>query len=255
MQIVPPQLVEMLNSDGKTPRQLFTEQHKMLREEGENWMRGIASACTVVAALIVTIMFAAVFTVPGGYKQDIGSPIYLHKKYFLAYIIADALSLFSSSTSVLMFLGILTSRYREEDFLKLLPTKLVVGLSSLFFSIAAMMATFVAALYMLLCKRWAWKSLPVFVAPALIPIMVFAWLQFPLLVEIYTSTYGRSIFGKSKDGKASSNCGFRILSLVLHPEILSRCRALRRTGETRLNSLTRLLKCSREDNQPGPDKV
>ncbi|KAF2318354.1 hypothetical protein GH714_005874 [Hevea brasiliensis] len=50
------------------------------------------------------------FTVPGGNFQDTGFPIFIHRKSFMTFIISDAISLFASSTSVLMFLGILTSR-------------------------------------------------------------------------------------------------------------------------------------------------
>jgi hypothetical protein len=53
-----------------------------------------------VGAFIVTIMFAAAFTVPGGNIQDTGiNPVFLHKKAYMTFIISDAISLFSSSTS------------------------------------------------------------------------------------------------------------------------------------------------------------
>ncbi|KAJ4824940.1 hypothetical protein Tsubulata_050184, partial [Turnera subulata] len=74
-----------------------------------------------------------------GNFQDSGFPIFGRKKAFIIFIVSDAIALFSSSTSVLMFLGILTSRYTEDDFLISLPRKLIIGLSTLFVSIAAMM--------------------------------------------------------------------------------------------------------------------
>ena len=40
--------------------------HKDMRKDGKQWMKDIATSCTVVGALIVTIMFAVVFTVLGG---------------------------------------------------------------------------------------------------------------------------------------------------------------------------------------------
>ncbi|KAL3581283.1 hypothetical protein D5086_015615, partial [Populus alba] len=132
------------NKDNQTARELFTSEHKDLLVKGEQWMKEAATSCTVVGALIITIMFTAAFTVPGGNVQQTGYPVFKDEKSFTVFIVADAISLFSSSTSVLMFLGILTSRYAEEDFLKSLPTKLIIGLSMLFFSIAAMMVTFCA---------------------------------------------------------------------------------------------------------------
>ena len=165
-----------------------------MMKDGEQWMKDTATACTVVGALIVTIMFAAVFTVPGGNDQNNGFPIFLNKKLFMVFIVSDALSLFSSSTSVLMFLGILTSRYAEEDFLESLPRKMIIGLSTLFFSIAAMMTTFSAALFLMLQEQ-SWIFKPV-VCLASIPITLFVLMQFPLLVAMAISTYGPSIFNR-----------------------------------------------------------
>ena len=162
--------------------------------KGEKWMKDTASSCTVVGALIVTIMFATAFTVPGGNNQSTGFPILLYKNLFLVFVLADALSLFSSSISVLMFLGILTSRYAEEDFLESLPRKMIIGLSTLFFSIVAMMTTFCAALLLMLDEPpWIFKPV---ICLASIPITLFVLMQFPLLVAMAISSYGPSIFDR-----------------------------------------------------------
>ena len=121
-------------------------------------MKDIATSCTVVGALIVTIMFAVVFTVLGGNDQNNSFPIFLNKKLFMAFIVSNSLSLFSSSTSVLMFLEILTSRYVEEGFLQSLPRKMIIGLSNLFFSITAMMTAFSPTLFLMLHEQsWIFK--------------------------------------------------------------------------------------------------
>ncbi|XP_007048307.2 PREDICTED: uncharacterized protein LOC18611803 isoform X1 [Theobroma cacao] len=193
---VQPKYKEMINNHFKTPRALFTDHHRKLVEQGEQWTKKTAESCTVVTALIVTIMFSVVFTVPGGYDEA-GVPLYLHRSSFLILMISDALSLFTSTTSLLMFLGILTSRYGEEDFLQSVPTKLMIGLSMLFFSIATMMIAFGVALFIVLHERIAWVSFPIILLASL-PVTLFALLQFPLLVEIFFSTYGPGIFDKPK---------------------------------------------------------
>ncbi|KAJ4835264.1 hypothetical protein Tsubulata_019654 [Turnera subulata] len=193
--VMPTKSAKKPNSNGDKPRQLFTKAHKQLRDDGEQWMKQTANSSTVVSALIITIMFTAAFTVPGGNVQDTGLPILRRSKTFLIFIISDAISLFSSSTSVLMFLGILTSRYAEDDFLISLPTKLIIGLSSLFLSIVAMMIAFCATLIIMLHGRLS-VIIPV-VLLAAVPICLFARLQFPLLVEIFMSTYF-GIFRRNK---------------------------------------------------------
>jgi len=195
--VVPPGIRVRQNDDGMLPEDIFKESHKDLRNEGEKWMKDTASSCSVVGALVVTIMFAAAFTVPGGNNQDSGYPIFLGKeKSFMLFVISDALSLFSSSTSVLMFLGILTSRYAEEDFLKSLPTKLIIGLSALFLSIVTMMIAFAASILLMVQHSYSRAYLPV-ICFASVPVTLFVLLQFPLLVRMVYSTYGPGIFKKN----------------------------------------------------------
>ncbi|KAM7262872.1 hypothetical protein ACFE04_000555 [Oxalis oulophora] len=183
------------NKERETPDEVFTKNHKQLVKDGEEWMKQAASSCTVVGALIITVMFTAAFTIPGGNDQSTGYPMFLHKKLFTIFIISDAVSLFFSTTSVLMFLAILTSRYAEEDFLKSLPTKLIIGLSTLFMSIASMMIAFCAAVILML-KGELHIVVPL-ASLACIPIGLFGHLQFPLLREIFMSTYGPSIFDRN----------------------------------------------------------
>ncbi|KAF8411669.1 hypothetical protein HHK36_004227 [Tetracentron sinense] len=189
-----PWLREAKNFEFKTPRALFTEQHKNLLKEGEIWMKGTATSCMVVATLIATVVFAAAFTVPGGNASDEGIPIFLKHTSFMVFVVSDALSLVSSSTSLLVFLSIvITSRYAEEDFLKALPKRLIIGLATLFFSIVTMMVAFVATLFIVLHERISWVAIPVS-ALASVPVTLYILLQFPLFWEMVTSTYGSGIF-------------------------------------------------------------
>ena len=185
------------NEDGRTPRELFTETHKELVDKGEKWMKETATSCTVVGALIITITFAAAITVPGGNDSNTGLPMFLNSKVFTLFVICDALSLLSSSTSVLMFLGILTSRYAEQDFLESLPRKMIIGLSTLIFSIATMMITFCACLFIILHGK-SWTVIPV-ICLAGVPVALFTLTQFRLLIDMFNSTYGSGIFDRNMD--------------------------------------------------------
>ncbi|KAL6196184.1 hypothetical protein ACLB2K_031799 [Fragaria x ananassa] len=146
--IVQPQYIEMENKKGKTPQELFTKEHRTLMRQGEKWMKESATSCLLVATIIATVVFSASFSIPGGTDDKTGKPNFLKEKAFLYFIIADGVALFSSSTAMLMFLFILTSRYAENDFLMSLPLKLMVGLTCLFISIASMMMAFSTAFYL-----------------------------------------------------------------------------------------------------------
>ncbi|KAI6704800.1 hypothetical protein NL676_007762 [Syzygium grande] len=184
---------QMRDKNGRTPRMLFTEEHRALVKEGEDWMKSTASSCMLVATLITTVMFAAIFTVPGGTDNNKGVPILLKSNAFITFAISDAFALFSSVTSILMFLSILTSRYAEEDFLESLPKRLIIGLTTLFLSIASMLVAFSATLFIVLGGQLAWILVPIALASC-IPITLFAFLHFPLLTDMLSSSYGTGIF-------------------------------------------------------------
>ncbi|RVX14256.1 hypothetical protein CK203_011293 [Vitis vinifera] len=141
--IVNPKYLEEKNDDGKVPRTLFTEEHKHLVKEGEKWMKDTAAACI---------------------------PVFYRHKAFMGFIISDTLTLYSATTAVLMFLYILTSRYAEGRFLEILPKRLIIGLASLFFSIAS---AFGATLYLTLSHGLEWVAIPLSLLAA-VPVSLYA---------------------------------------------------------------------------------
>lgn len=193
--IVHPKLKEAKNGDGKKPFEIFTENHDELVKLGEKWAKDTATSFTIVGTLITTIMFTAAFTVPGGNNQDTGLPIFLNDSVFTTFLMADALSLFTSATSVLIFIGILTSRYAEKDFLKSLPRKLLFALSFLFLSVCSMIVAFCAAIAMILkgYRTYKWFIVGSTMSLGSIPIMVLVLSQLRLMNEILRSTWKNTI--------------------------------------------------------------
>ncbi|KAJ0534456.1 putative ankyrin repeat-containing domain, PGG domain, ankyrin repeat-containing domain superfamily [Helianthus annuus] len=200
--MIPPSYRERKNKDGLTPHELFTREHKDLVVQGEKWMKGTASHCMVVAALIATIVFAVAFMVPGGYSQgrqnqSDGIPIFHSQAIFMVFLVADAISLFSSTASILLFLSILTSRYAERDFLQSLPKKLMLGLATLFLSMTTMTIAFSVSFYLLYKNGLIW--MPIMISMfAMMPILLFTWLQYRLLADVGRSTYASTYLFKPK---------------------------------------------------------
>ncbi|KAI3847445.1 hypothetical protein MKX03_021674 [Papaver bracteatum] len=186
------------NADGDTAHNIFTKEHKELKESGEKWLKDTSGSCMVVAALIATVSFASTFTVPGGNFSEsnsgkIGTPVFLKDNSFIVFAVADALALLSAVTSVLMFLAIYTSRYAEVDFLKSLPNKLILGLATLFISMASVLVAFGASLFIVLGDRYRWVLIPIVVVSC-VPVALFGWLQLPLFFDMIRSTYWGSLF-------------------------------------------------------------
>ncbi|KAI3950976.1 hypothetical protein MKW98_026430 [Papaver atlanticum] len=190
------------NTKGDTAQFIFTEAHKDLVKEGQDWLKDTSGSCMIVAALIAIVTFASAFTVPGGNISDSnslmnGTPVFLGKSSFTVFAVSDALALFSSMISVLMFLALYTSRYSELDFLMSLPQKLIIGLATLFISMVAMLVAFGASMFIVVGSIFAQALIPITLFSCC-PLGLFAWLQLPLFVEMVRSTYWGSLFPKHK---------------------------------------------------------
>ncbi|KAM7474381.1 hypothetical protein LguiB_021624 [Lonicera macranthoides] len=186
---------QKVNNDRLTPVELFNQKHRDLMKEGEQWLKNTAGSCTIIGALIVTVVFAAAITVPGGTKSDTGLPFFSTRKAFIVFAISDVLALFSSASSLLLFLSILTSYYSEQDFLSALPRRLITGYVTLFLSILFMMIAFGATIQLLFGSKNPWVFIPL-VGLASTPVILFVFLQFPMLIDIIKCTYGSGNFRK-----------------------------------------------------------
>ena len=196
--IMLPSLWKIQNSKGLTPWDLFTTEHENLRRDGEKWMKDTANNCMLVATLITTVVFTAAFTVPGGNNQDTGIAIFHTTKWFRVFFISDAIALVFSSSSILMFLSILTSRFTEMDFLVSLPLKLLLGLTTLFISIVGMLVAFSATCFVVFKSEMAWFPYVIIILAA-VAIFLFLWLHLPLCADIIRSTFfSRSLFRPRK---------------------------------------------------------
>ncbi|KAF5956517.1 hypothetical protein HYC85_003742 [Camellia sinensis] len=185
VKFVIPRYKQIRNNENEFPSMVFTKEHKKLVEEGEKWMKDTANSCTIAAALIATIAFAAVAPM-----AQMASQFSQKQTHLLCNL---SVHIHRVSINV-----ILTSRYAEGDFLYVLPKRLIIGLVTLFMSITTMILAFSSTLYLVFGNNKEWTLIPV-AALACLPVTSFVFLQFPLLVDLISSTYGHGIFGKKSD--------------------------------------------------------
>ncbi|KAB2600442.1 hypothetical protein D8674_010713 [Pyrus ussuriensis x Pyrus communis] len=171
------------NKKGQTPKEIFIHTHRDLMKEGSKWLIKTSESCSVVAALIATVAFATSATVPGGLDQTTGEPILKDKPAFGAFTISSLVALCFSVTSLVFFLSILTSRYEESDFSLDLPRKLLMGLTSLFASIASIIVSFCAGHIFVLKHQLKFVAYPLYAATCL-PVTFFAFAQLPLYFDL-----------------------------------------------------------------------
>ncbi|KAL6332116.1 hypothetical protein AAG906_020798 [Vitis piasezkii] len=178
---VPPNLM-LHNNAGKTAVEVFTNTHEELVQQGGNWLYNTSNSCSVVAALIATVAFTTTTNVPGGVEK--GKPVRGKELAFQVFSISSLISLCCSVTSLVIFLGILTSRYRENEFKTALPTKLLGGLSLLLISIAAILVSFCAGHFFIVDDQFRSVAVPIYAVTCLPAAAIFALGHLPLYMDL-----------------------------------------------------------------------
>ncbi|KAL8257622.1 hypothetical protein R6Q59_029663 [Mikania micrantha] len=95
--------------------------------------------CVIVATLIIVVAFGAAFAIPGGYNQEHGLPVFIHQRAFIVFVFADAVSLVTSLTALIVFLSVLASSDNQRGLMDSFSRILLINLLFLIISVAAMM--------------------------------------------------------------------------------------------------------------------
>ena len=180
--LCPNYLINHRNKQKKTARELFAAEKEKLRVEAKEWLKRTAEHCTVVIILIATVAFAAAYTVPGG-PDETGFPILVHHPLFIIFAITDVLSLGFALTAVVVFLTILTSPYRLNDFRRSLPQKLWLGFTLLFLSVSMMMVAFAATIILMIHSKERWTKIALYII-AFFPILLFMLSYVPIYTNL-----------------------------------------------------------------------
>ncbi|CDP16302.1 unnamed protein product [Coffea canephora] len=125
---------------------------------------------SIVATLIATVTFAAVFQVPGGYNSDgphKGMAVLGKKAAFIAFVILDSLAMFASIVAVVGHIMLMVTKNYRLKLAVVLAIVVEVGLA-LEFMTMAFITGLVAVLpnltaMILLCAVCAWLGLHLFI--------------------------------------------------------------------------------------------
>ncbi|KAK7372706.1 hypothetical protein VNO80_06093 [Phaseolus coccineus] len=178
---VPHELTRKRNKKGKRPVDVFYDEHKQLSEQIKRAAKVTAKSGMLVATLVATVAFAAVLTVPGDKSND----------WFIVFILANTVALFTSSASILSFLSnFISSRFSESDFVTLHPG-LIVGPPLLIISVVSMVMAFTAASFLILDCKTKWVSYVV-ASMWVVPLFFYLLFQFSILDSIFLRRHGLS---------------------------------------------------------------
>ncbi|KAK4560182.1 hypothetical protein RGQ29_009098 [Quercus rubra] len=185
---MPKNILLLQNKKGKTPDDIFKESHKKLVDDGGQWLSRTSEACTVVAGLFVTATYTTSTTVPGGVKQESGTPYLENKMSFQIFAVSSLISFYSSLIAVVMFLAIFTSGCRERDFRYTLPLKLLMGLTAFYASIASTLISFSTGHFFILKDQLKSVAFPLYIGVCLL-VTFFSMAVFPLFFHLAWATF------------------------------------------------------------------
>lgn len=142
--LIPKDLENSRNNNEKTAQELFTENHMQMVKNGKEQLTKIGKTCSV---LVVAVMFASSFSIPGD-KDSNHNPVFIHKTAFKVFSHAYWIGLSCAATALVLFLSLLTSSYREQDFRRSLPTKYFFANISFFLALVALLVAFSCNMYL-----------------------------------------------------------------------------------------------------------
>ncbi|KAH6801450.1 hypothetical protein C2S52_001914 [Perilla frutescens var. hirtella] len=143
---VPPSCAIVRNKRKLTPKNLFSKEHKRLLKNSETWMINTADACMLIATILLSVMFAAAFTVPGGYDPQTGEPILAKRPWFKIFAVFEVLGINLSVMSIVMFRSIMASNFAEEDCVFKLAEKQMMGFQALLWSLVCAFSAFMSSI-------------------------------------------------------------------------------------------------------------
>ncbi|KAH0637577.1 hypothetical protein KY290_037925 [Solanum tuberosum] len=127
---VHPRLWDVKNSKGVTAEELFEKNHLHIRKEAEDAIRNLANSALILATLLCTVNFAAIFTVPGGFDQKTGLPILLQnlKRELWMLIFYLGAALISSVVTIGTLLSFILCKFHSDDFYVALPIRVIIAM-------------------------------------------------------------------------------------------------------------------------------
>ncbi|XP_075107267.1 uncharacterized protein LOC107790220 [Nicotiana tabacum] len=143
-----PHLRYVRNRDGKTADELFEENHLRLRKAAQRESIEMINSIIVVATLLCTVNYAALFTLPGGFDQNSGVAVLDKDNTFYKFIVVVYSAIFFSFISLAALLSLQRSAFYAEEFYISLPLK--ASIASICLMLAAVFTITASALALVL---------------------------------------------------------------------------------------------------------
>ncbi|GAB2229969.1 hypothetical protein Droror1_Dr00014225 [Drosera rotundifolia] len=161
-------------------------------------LKDVQNMLAVVAGLLVTITFAAGFTVPSGFDSS-GSVVLGKQGAFIVFMLSDAYAMSCSTASLFSLIMV----YKSKKPLKLTDRSVYVLYQSLYGTVVA----FMPGVYVMVSHKSLWLAVVVCVICTFVPILA-SWGMLPSYLDKLAACK-REWFPQSKDDNSVALVGVR----------------------------------------------
>ncbi|KAG6498986.1 hypothetical protein ZIOFF_038742 [Zingiber officinale] len=144
-EMVPKELVYSRNKEEKTAQEVFSESHKEMLHSCKNQLTEMGKTC---AGLVAAVVFASSFSIPGEKDDKTGNPVYMNRLPFKIFSHTYVIGLSCAATSLVLFLSLVISPYKEQQFRRAIPTKYFLACLSFAMALLALLVAFTCNIFL-----------------------------------------------------------------------------------------------------------
>ncbi|KAK1280726.1 hypothetical protein QJS04_geneDACA019845 [Acorus gramineus] len=160
-------------------KETWPSTRKMKLSAVDERFKSTAETYTLVAALIATVTFAAIFTMPGGYSQTDGTAIRTKHAAFKVFVVSNTVATCSSLVVVFCFIW----AWKDPVMFKL--SQLMWGHRLTVVACLAMLVSMMTAVYVVVAEQCLWLAVMVIFICCVSPVVVCAILGWDVVFVPY----------------------------------------------------------------------
>ncbi|CAL9202310.1 unnamed protein product [Musa hybrid cultivar] len=184
--MVPKELVYSRNAQEMTAEEMFSLSHQALLKNCKDQLMETGRLCS---GLVAAVVFASSFSVPGDKDPATGNPVYFGRAAFTVFSHTYVFGLSCAATSLVLFLSLAMSPYKEQQFRRIIPIKYFFARSSFGFAMLSFLVAFTCNIYL---QLYGWqKTKSKDLIPFILELTAFPFICF-LVLFICGSKFGLS---------------------------------------------------------------
>ncbi|THU45522.1 hypothetical protein C4D60_Mb02t18800 [Musa balbisiana] len=150
--MVPKELVYSRNAQEMTAEEMFTESHQALLKSCKVQLMETGRMCS---GLVAAVVFASSFSIPGDKDPATGNPVFFGRAAFTVFSHAYVIGLSCAATSLVLFLSLAMSPYKEQQFRRIIPTEYFFARSSFGLAMLSFLVAFTCNIYL---QLYGWQK-------------------------------------------------------------------------------------------------